>query len=119
MRCSGTYTDLEIDIDETNGDIIEAVVTESKISIDWVEDGESFHASLASSDGVEYHGSFGEPVLNRACKMKGIKYATADGSILLLARWNRFDTGTSGSCYFELLGLFNCPNYSVICKCTT
>ena len=46
MRHHGTYTELEIDIDETDGDIGEAVVTESKISIDWVEDDVEFYASL-------------------------------------------------------------------------
>lgn len=102
MRYNGTYTELEIDIDETDGEITEAVVADSKISIDWVEDGDKFFASLHSNDGIEYCGNFGEPVLSDACKMNGIKYTTADGSILLLASWNRTDTGARGSCYFEL-----------------
>ena len=102
MRHNGTYTELEIDIDETDGDITEAVVTESKISIDWVEDGQNFFASLHSTDGIEYEGNFGEPVLSDACKMSGTKYMAAYGSVLLLVRWTHQDLATSGSCYFEL-----------------
>ena len=102
MRHHGTYTELEIDIDETDGDIREAVVTESKISIDWVEDDVEFYASLHSTDGIEYQGTFGEPVLDNACRMSGTKYTAADGSVLLLASWIRDDRGMSGSCYFEL-----------------
>lgn len=54
MRCAGVYTELKIDIEETDGDIVDAVVTESKISIDWIEEGNSFFALLTSSDGAEY-----------------------------------------------------------------
>lgn len=101
MRCIGSFTTLEIDIDEINGDISEAVVTDSKISIDWVEDGENYFASLHSTNGIEYDGTFGEPILNDACKMTGVKYEALDGSVLLLAKWVRKDLGTAGACYFE------------------
>ena len=57
MRHKGTYTELEIDIDETTGDIRDAVVTESKISIDWAEDDVEFYPSLHSTDGIEYQGN--------------------------------------------------------------
>ena len=55
MRHKGTYTELEIDIDETDGDIRDAVVTESKISTDWAEDDVEFYPSLHSTIKVFRH----------------------------------------------------------------
>lgn len=102
MKCQGMVTELEIDAEEYDFDVTDAIVEHDRISIDWIEDDEPFHAKLNSSDGVEYGGNYGCPKPDSAWTMTATRYDSAGGAILLLAQWYQDDNGRGGTCIFEL-----------------
>jgi hypothetical protein len=103
LKYFGSITELEIDIDLCDGDVLDAIATENRIALDWEQGGVDFHASLQSEDGVAYAGDFGDPALNPHWKMKATKYVAANNNVLLLTEWWREDVGDCGVCLFELV----------------
>jgi hypothetical protein len=96
MRLTGQMFEVE-GLDEFSSDVTEAVVTNSKISFDWDEDGEFMHAELHSTDGgTEYKGHFGSPRPEKGCVMEATRFQSKDGGVLLWLKWHRKDTGFEG-----------------------
>lgn len=102
MRYSGIVTELDLDLDDYDFDVIEAVVTKDRIAIDWKEDDQVFHVLAHSDDGVTYRGNYGSPRPIPEYVMEFTKYTSADKGLLLLAKWYQTDNGNEGSCFFEL-----------------
>lgn len=61
MRYAGVVTDLEEDLEDGDAEVREAVVTDTRISLDWDEEHQSFHMQLTSTDGVTFQGHYGSP----------------------------------------------------------
>lgn len=102
MRLSGQMYEVE-GMDEYEGDVQDAVVTNERIAMDWEEDGEALHAVLHSTDGgYSYKGTFGEPVLDPNCLMEAWRFKSLAGDELLWATWYRKDTGFGGTSFFHL-----------------
>lgn len=85
-RYQGQMTNLA---DEGQGryPVSEAVLTETELQIDWIEDGQRSHLRATSSDGISYSGTFGYPQLDEQREVDAKRYEAQDGSVLLLARW--------------------------------
>lgn len=107
MKCTGTITQFEPDPDDPDFstfhfEITDAIVELDQIAIDWIEDGEKYHAKLRSSDkGIRYEGNFGCPQPIRSRVISASRYDSFDGTVLLLASY-RMD-GEPGRCIFELV----------------
>jgi hypothetical protein len=103
MKFEGIMTDLEIDIDEYDWEIEDAVLTASKIALDWTEDGEQFHLVAHSKDGGHtYKGNYGYPAPNKDWVMELERYSGPNKSVLLIARWHQTDNGNAGANLIEL-----------------
>jgi hypothetical protein len=93
----------DIDLSEYDWEIDEAVVTKSKIALDWEENGELFHLLAVSHDeGCTYSGKYGSPQPNPDWTMELTRYTAVDRSVFLVAYWHQTDTGNEGSCVFQL-----------------
>jgi hypothetical protein len=83
--------------------VAEAVVTQTRIAMDWTEGGDKFHISATSTDrGASYEGHFGEPRADANCRMQIRRFTSTDGTELLIAKWYRDDTGNGGLDIIEL-----------------
>jgi hypothetical protein len=103
MRLTGTMTELDIDLDEYDWEIKEAVVTTKRIAIDWTEEDEPFCLIAHSTDGGKtYTGNYGNHTPNENWKMEITRYSGPDNAILLLAKWYQTDNGRMGACFIEL-----------------
>ena len=71
--------------------IRECVLTNEKLTMDWEEEGDKYHARLFSSDGIVYRGTFGVPMLNEDCRMEAVRHQFNENTVLL-ATWSRKDT---------------------------
>jgi hypothetical protein len=103
MKCKGMVTELEIDVDEYDFDVTDAIVEDDHISVDWTEDGEPFHVKLRSTDGVTYKGNYGCPKPTPDWSITATRYDSASGTVLLLAEWYQDDDGHGGTSILELL----------------
>lgn len=93
----------DVNIDEWDYEVHEAVVTKAKIAIDWKEEGTPFHLLAHSQDGGDtYFGNYGSPEPIKAWKMELTRYTSVNGTILLIARWHQTDNGNEGVCAFQL-----------------
>jgi hypothetical protein len=101
MRFGGTITDLDWDLDDYDYKVSDAILAKMRIAIDWEENGEPFHAILASTDGPHFEGHYGSPRPNSVWKLQGTKY-TAGKSVLLLLKWFQTDNGPEGVSLFRL-----------------
>ena len=102
MKYLGAMTELENDFDEGEFDVSDAIISKTKASLEWEEDGLQYHALLSSADGVHYYGRFGVERLNDEWTIQAIKYTADDGGVLLYAKWAENETGNGGCCFFEL-----------------
>jgi hypothetical protein len=81
----------------------EAVVTQTRIAMDWTEGDDKFHIRATSTDGgASYEGNFGEPRADPNCRMQIRRFTSPDGTELLIAKWHRGDTGNGGLDIIEL-----------------
>ena len=93
----------DVDFNEYNYEVDEAVVTKNRIAIDWREDGIPFHFVGQSNDGGNtYVGNYGSPQPDKKWNMEISRFTAADGRVLLIARWHQTDNGREGSSAFEL-----------------
>ena len=100
MICAGRISDFE-----GRGDLYEvesAVVTETKLSVDWQESGETGHLHATSSDGVNYGGNYGYPRSDplRIASLK--RYDSKNGEILFIGTWHNKNYGQEGTWFFTL-----------------
>jgi hypothetical protein len=102
VKYSGVITEIEGELEDGDWIVSEAIVTDTRVCIDWIEGVQSFHAKLESDDGVTFEGHYGTPIPNSNWSMTGVKYTAADGSVLLLLKWDQSDNGIGG---WAVLGL--------------
>lgn len=74
-----------LNTDAGPGDIEEAVVTDEGISLDWVEDGDRYHAVLRCEqvDGYVYEGNYGNNRLNEKYRITAHCYKSVAGDYVL------------------------------------
>jgi hypothetical protein len=83
--------------------VSEAVITQTRIAMDWTDGGELFHVSATPTDGgATYEGHFGQTKPDPTCKMQIRRFTSRDGTELLLVKWHRGDTGNAGLDIIEL-----------------
>ena len=92
----------DVSLDEYNYEVLDAVVTDTRIAIDWDENGEPYHLKARSTNGVTYNGNYGTPRPNSQWHMELTRYSSRDGCELLIGEWNERDSGSTGMCVFEL-----------------
>jgi hypothetical protein len=103
MRFSGACTELDVDLDEHDYEVVEAVVTSKRIAIDWIEDADKFHVVAISRDGgLSYQGNFGCPVPDNGWNMEITRFTAKNKAELLLAKWVQRDSGRGGWSIFQL-----------------
>jgi hypothetical protein len=103
MRLTGTATELDMDLEEYDYEVVEAVVTAQRIAIDWIENGEKFHVVAVSTDGgTTYRGTFGCTDPEPGWVMEIARYTAKNKTELLLAEWLQTDIGRAGSSVFRL-----------------
>lgn len=101
MAFSGWIFD-DVPLDEYDYDVKEAVVTDTRIAIDWDEEGTIFHLKASSTDGVMYQGNYGTPRPDSTCHMELTRYLSREGDELLIGKWTDLESGATGMCIFEL-----------------
>jgi len=79
----------------------EAVVSEKRISIDWLEDGNLGHLEAVSHDGTNFRGHYGYPTITNDFVVELKRYA-ADGEVLFFGTWYERDIGEQGIWAFVL-----------------
>lgn len=90
-------------LDEYDCKLKDAVVTNARIAIDWIEGEEWLHALLTSEDGgTLYKGNFGSPKPEKGCEMEAIRFTAKNGELLLWVTWKREDRGVGGSSIIHL-----------------
>jgi hypothetical protein len=105
MRYKGKAIDVEFDleIDQAEYDIAEAVITDKRIAMDWVEDGDRIHFVGSSSDGgCTYKGHFGCPEPDPQWVMDITRYIAKNKAELLLAQCVQHDSGETWMSVFRL-----------------
>ncbi|MCY2995078.1 MAG: hypothetical protein NTY19_45545 [Planctomycetota bacterium] len=83
------------------GNVVDAVVTKSSLSLDWSEEGIKGHLKATSRDGVHYKGVFGYPRPDPDDSLQLTLYR-AEGEILLFGTWYRHEDGAEGIWAFRL-----------------
>lgn len=101
MRFAGTWQEVE-DLEEDAFEISEAIVTKSRIAIDWEEGGDPRHAMLHSDDGYFYRGTFGFPQLDSENKLEAWRYRSVAGDELLWIKWELGESGAAGTAMIHL-----------------
>lgn len=95
-RLIGISYDVE-GLDEYTVPIPEAVVTDTRISLDWEENGYRYNAILESSDGGNYYsGHYGSPGPEKVAFIEASRFTSKSGQELLWLYWCREDTGYEG-----------------------
>lgn len=88
-------------LDEWDLNVSEAIVTDTRIAIEWKEDGQHFFLQAKSTDGVIYDGEMRDvPEARTAVQIT--RYSARDGGELLICKWHNKLTGYEGDCIFEL-----------------
>ncbi len=91
MRYKGYLSDFALD--EYDAEIKEAVLTEERVAIDWVEDGENYHLLAHSKDGGRtYDGTYGvsadgTPRLDPNLRVRLTRLLVFDDTPRLVAHW--------------------------------
>jgi hypothetical protein len=101
MRLSGTrYDGPEWDATYR---VAEAVVTNERVALDWIEDGVRYHLLAHSRDGgLTYQGNYGMFRPEPPWTIELVRYTAIDGSVVLLATWYEKDSGKEGTSMFQL-----------------
>jgi hypothetical protein len=105
MHYKGTGIDVEFDleIDQYEFEVVEAVVTDKRIAMDWIQKDSKFHLLATSSDGgCTYKGHFGCPEPEPDWMMELTRYTAKNKAELFLAQWVQRDSGATGMSVFRL-----------------
>lgn len=98
MRCTG----LTFDIVDDGTKITDAILTNTKVSMDYMVDDVTVHLQAASIDsGETYVGSITAPGEKHGCRVKMTRYRNGDGSAILFTRI-RLPEGSEGDCIIRL-----------------
>ena len=82
--------------------IREAVVSEKRISCDWIEGGERAHLEAMSSDGRTFRGHYGYSTTMASDFTVELKKYDGDGEVLFFGTWYEHDVGDEGIWVFVL-----------------
>jgi|AMFO01.1.fsa_nt_gi hypothetical protein len=86
MRYGGQIT--EVDAEDFDYEIDEAILTDERVAIDWKEEGEHFHLLAQSRDGGRtYQGHFGAPRPDPDNEVRLTRLDTFDNVPRLFAHW--------------------------------
>jgi len=99
MKYSGHILDF-FNEKQARYEVSEAVLSDSKLSIDWTEGDLECHLDATSDDGFTFRGSFGAPRPDAGWGLEVEKY-TGRQQVLLFGRWWR-DDGERGYWAFLL-----------------
>jgi hypothetical protein len=105
MRYKGKGIDVEFDlnVDDFEYEIVQAVITTKRIAIDWTQNGDKFHLLATSSDGgCTYRGHFGCPQPDPHWVMEMTRYTAKNKAELLLGTWIQHDSGETGMSVIRL-----------------
>lgn len=92
MRYAGCMYDL--DLNQYDHSIKDAILTEERVAVDWVEAEEGFHLLAYSRDrGRTYEGTYGTPRPEPLLKVRLTRLLTFDDVPRLVAYWFNVDTG--------------------------
>jgi len=103
MKCSGEMCSIPWGDAEYGGPVSDAIVTPTRVSIDWKDDDDLWHLEAQSVDnGTTYNGTFGSPRLLPSNRVKIKRFVAADNSMLLLAEWQDSARNNEGHAIFQL-----------------
>jgi len=82
--------------------ILEAVLLDRKISLDWEEGVERGHLEAKSSDGERFEGNYGYPGLDPTKRVEFTRFKAASGEVALIGTWSNSKNGNGGEWLFRL-----------------
>ncbi len=88
--------------EDTEYRVTDVVITDTTLSVDWLENGYAGHLSATSSDGVVYTGHYGFPRPEARFHIKLERFVSAAGEVLLFGTWWRTDSPDGGVWVFRL-----------------
>ncbi len=99
MRHSGTY------FKSTPADcVLDAVYSDNRLRIVYVEEGKTWQLEATSTDGIHFHGNYGEDSLDELRHVEFTQIKTHAGERLFLGRWrNAHPKGEEGEWFFRLM----------------
>lgn len=90
-------------IDDSPHEVTRAIITDARISLDWIEDGDRGGLTVTSSDGLLYKGTVTYPGWPDHVYHTSLgKYTAANGVIILFGRWQRSGDSEQGTWAFQL-----------------
>ena len=101
MKMTGCFFNVE-GMDEWDLAVDDAIVTNSRMSLDWEEDGYKYNAVLKSEDGAQYHGTFGSPGPMPKNTIEARRFKSTNGDELLWMKWYSDDSNNEGTCIVHL-----------------
>ena len=101
MRFKGRIYETE----HPGDDIREAILTRTRVAIDYVDDeGVLFHVAARSEDGGQtYFGKWGVGDLNENCEISLRRYSGKNGQVVLFGKWVDHEYGGEGFSTFRLV----------------
>lgn len=93
MRYTAQYYEYE----ESDYEITDLIVTDTRISMDWIEGGERAGLVASSTDGFIYHGTMGFPRPDPEGLAEFRVYRAKNDELLLFGRWWRTDGSNAGT----------------------
>lgn len=91
------YTGRYFEYGEANYRITDLIVTDTRIAMDWTEEGTPASVVAASTDGGLYRGNMGFPRPDAEGLAEFRVYRAKDGELLLFGRWWRTDNSSAGT----------------------
>ncbi len=98
MRYSGRSFGYE----ETGTRISDAIITENRLAIDWLEDGYPASLIVTSDDGLQYQGTFGYPAPEERYRVEFRRFNDQTGEVILIGRWWQSDMAEGGNWMLRL-----------------
>jgi hypothetical protein len=94
----GIEVHFDLATDQFDFDVVETVVIDKRIAMDWIENDCKFHLVATSSDGgCTYKGHYGCPESNPDWTMELTRYTAKRKAELLVAKWVQRDNGRTGT----------------------
>jgi hypothetical protein len=96
------YSGQSFNCQEGGSRITDAIITETRMAIDWVEDGYPASLVATSDNGLLYRGTYGYPTPEERYRIEFRLFKDQTGEVLLFGRWWRTDTANGGLWLLQL-----------------
>lgn len=96
------YRGIAFEYLEESGPVFEAIVTETRIVIDWKEGGDTLHLQATSRDGLTFEGNYGVGHLDTNYFMELRLFTSKNKEVLLVGMWHILDDDEHGRTLFVL-----------------